>query len=199
MFEVMLPVTARVDPLNVRFPESSKAPDVPAITTRLSVKSDTVAELRTVSPPEILAPPFASNAPPTVVIPVTFTAANVAPPDPPKTASDKVVKVTLRFVPPAPSSTINKSPSASVVVAVPPSISNELNGTVPAVSPLPDPVNAPLDNVTPADVVIPVTLRFSTTFTELMLTISPSDFHATDSISSPTVAPEARVIVFEFV
>ena len=33
------PVTARVDPLNVRFPESSISPDVPAKTTLPEVKS----------------------------------------------------------------------------------------------------------------------------------------------------------------
>ena len=93
--------------MNVRFPESSKAPDAPAITTLLSVRSETVAELKTVSPPAILAPPSASIAPlmstvpvnvetpdtlscvvstnATVVIPVTFIALKLAPCPPPRT------------------------------------------------------------------------------------------------------------------
>ena len=41
---VISPVTARVDPLNVRFPLSSSSPAVPAITTRLSVRSETFAD-----------------------------------------------------------------------------------------------------------------------------------------------------------
>ena len=102
-----VPVTPNCDPLNVRFAESSKAPDVPAITTLLSVRSETVAEERTVSPPAMFAPPSASIAPftskvpvnvetpdtfncvastnATVLIPVTLTAANVAPCPPPRT------------------------------------------------------------------------------------------------------------------
>ena len=52
--------SARVDPLKVRFASSSRAPEEPAITTRLSVRSLTVAEERVVSPPEISAPPLPS-------------------------------------------------------------------------------------------------------------------------------------------
>ena len=50
---VAAPVTARVVPLKVRLPLSSRAPEVPAITTLLSVRSLTVAEERTVSAPEM--------------------------------------------------------------------------------------------------------------------------------------------------
>ena len=71
-----VPVTPNVEPSNVRFPESSKAPDVPAMTTLLSVRSETVAELNTVSPPAILAPPSASIAPLISTVPV-----NVETPD----------------------------------------------------------------------------------------------------------------------
>ena len=35
----MLPVIAKVDPSNVKLPESSSSPEVPAITTLLSVRS----------------------------------------------------------------------------------------------------------------------------------------------------------------
>ena len=48
---VMLPVTANVVPSNCRLLLSSKAPDVPAITTRLSVRSLTVADDIVVSAP----------------------------------------------------------------------------------------------------------------------------------------------------
>ena len=57
---VTSPVTARVEPLKVRLALSSRAPEEPAITTLLSVRSLTVAEERTVSAPEILAPPLPS-------------------------------------------------------------------------------------------------------------------------------------------
>ena len=67
---VAAPVTASVVPSNVRFPESSSAPDVPARTTLLSVRSETVAEERTVSPPAMLAPPSASIAPLISTVPV---------------------------------------------------------------------------------------------------------------------------------
>ena len=40
---VRAPVTASVEPSNVRFALSSSSPEVPAITTRLSVKSETIA------------------------------------------------------------------------------------------------------------------------------------------------------------
>ena len=69
-------MTASVEPSNVKFAESSKAPDVPAMTTLLSVRSETVAELNTVSPPAILAPPSASIAPLISTVPV-----NVETPD----------------------------------------------------------------------------------------------------------------------
>ena len=62
----ILPLTVSVEPSNVRLPESSNAPDEPAITTRLFVRSLTVAEDRTVSAPEIFAPPLPSIAPVTV-------------------------------------------------------------------------------------------------------------------------------------
>ena len=103
---------------------------MPASTTRPADKSDTFAlEATKPAPPEMLAPPLPSIIPPNVPIPVTFTAANVAPPDPPKIASDIVSNVTFLFVPFAPSSTMNRSASASVVVAVPPSISRAVSYT----------------------------------------------------------------------
>ena len=71
-----VPVTPNCDPLNVRFPLSSSAPPVPAITTRLSVRSETVAELSVVSPPAMFAPPSASIAPLISTVPV-----NVETPD----------------------------------------------------------------------------------------------------------------------
>ena len=70
------PVTVNCVPVNVRLPLSSSAPDVPAITMRLSVKSLTVAEDKTVSPPDISAPAFASIAPPNVDTPDTNTSSN---------------------------------------------------------------------------------------------------------------------------
>jgi len=56
----------------VRLALSSREPEVPARTTLPEVRSDTVAEERTVSPPEISAPPFASIAPVKVERPVTL-------------------------------------------------------------------------------------------------------------------------------
>ena len=61
-----VPSTSRVEPSNVKFASSSRAPDVPAITTRLLVRSLMVAEERVVSPPETSRPPFRSVAPVTV-------------------------------------------------------------------------------------------------------------------------------------
>ena len=52
-----VPVIPNCDPLNVKFPLSSSAPDVPAITTLLSVRSETVAEDNVVSPPVTDNPP----------------------------------------------------------------------------------------------------------------------------------------------
>jgi uncharacterized protein (UPF0147 family) len=49
-----------VVPLNVRFALSSMAPEVPASTTRPEVRSETVAEERIDSPPEMFAPPLPS-------------------------------------------------------------------------------------------------------------------------------------------
>ena len=43
LLDVMLPVTARVEPLNVRLPLSSISPDVPASTTLPEVRSETLA------------------------------------------------------------------------------------------------------------------------------------------------------------
>ena len=57
---VRAPVTASVEPSNVRFALSSSSPEVPAITTLLSVKSLIAAELAT-KPPAILAPLSTSN------------------------------------------------------------------------------------------------------------------------------------------
>ena len=61
--------SARVEPSNVKLASSSSSPEVPAITTRLSVRSLTAAELAT-NPPAMFAPPFASMAPVIVVKPV---------------------------------------------------------------------------------------------------------------------------------
>ena len=72
---VASPVTARVDPSKVKLLLSSSSPPVPAITIRLSVRSDTAAEFA-VKPPDILAPPFASIAPVNVEAPDTFTSSN---------------------------------------------------------------------------------------------------------------------------
>ena len=72
-----LPVTVNLVPLNVKLPLSSRAPDVPAITTLSFVKSLTVAELKVVSPPDISAPPLPSIAPLIVVIPVMLNPVNV--------------------------------------------------------------------------------------------------------------------------
>ena len=140
---VTAPVTLRVEPSNVRFPESSISPSVPASTTRPAVKSDTFAvEATRPAPPEMLAPPLPSIIPPNVPIPVTFTAANVAPLDPPKIFSDSLSKVTFLFVPLAPSSIMNRSASAmSPPMSVAPSISRVVIGVVPAVNPEPDPAN----------------------------------------------------------
>ena len=57
-----VPVTASVDPSNVKLPLSSSSPPVPAITTRLSVKSSIFALAA-------LIPPFASITPYAVTIP----------------------------------------------------------------------------------------------------------------------------------
>ena len=65
--------TKNSDPSKVKFESSSRAPEVPAMTTRLLVKSLTVAEERTVSPPEMLAPASPSIAPLIVVIPAILT------------------------------------------------------------------------------------------------------------------------------
>jgi len=70
---VAFPVTANVAPLNVRFALSSSSPPVPAITTRLSVRSSTIKVLA-------VTPPLASNNPPIVEIPDTFSDANVPKP-----------------------------------------------------------------------------------------------------------------------
>ena len=59
---VIEPVTARVEPLNVRFPESSIAPSVPANTTRPDVRSDTFALANVDSP-------VTPSVPPTVALP----------------------------------------------------------------------------------------------------------------------------------
>ena len=68
-----VPVTSNVEPSNVKFPLSSSSPPVPATTTLLSVKSDTLAvEATRPAPPEILAPPLASIIPATVAIPATL-------------------------------------------------------------------------------------------------------------------------------
>ena len=48
--EVTAPVTLRSEPLNVRLPLSSIAPDVPANTTRPDVKSEIFALARVDSP-----------------------------------------------------------------------------------------------------------------------------------------------------
>ena len=64
-----VPVTVRVLPSNVKLPLSSNSPEAPAITTRLSVRSLTFAELTT-KPPAILTPPLASIAPVNVERPV---------------------------------------------------------------------------------------------------------------------------------
>tara|TARA_Y100000052_G_C2911501_1_gene62742 strand:+ start:211 stop:558 length:348 start_codon:yes stop_codon:yes gene_type:complete len=59
---VSSPVTASVDPSNVKLPLSSSSPPVPAITIRLSVKSSIFALAA-------LIPPFASITPFAVTIP----------------------------------------------------------------------------------------------------------------------------------
>ena len=106
--------------------------------------------------------------PPNVPIPVTLTAANVAPLDPPKIDSDSFSNVTFLFVPPAPSSTMNRSASARVVVAVPPSISSAESGTVPAVKFAPEPVILPVRFPTnpPVAVATPVTVRSAAVFSD---------------------------------
>ena len=60
----------------MKLPSPSCSPAEPAITTLLSVRADTVAEERTVSPPAMLAPPSASIAPLMSTVPV-----NVETPD----------------------------------------------------------------------------------------------------------------------
>ena len=99
-------MTASVVPLNVKFPESSNSPAVPARTTLPEVRSEIAAELAT-KPPAMFAPPSASIAPftstvpvnvetpdtlscvasanPNVLIPVTLIAAKFAPCPPPRT------------------------------------------------------------------------------------------------------------------
>ena len=64
--------------LNECYIQGLDAPEVPEITTRLSVKSLTVAEDNVVSPPEISAPPFAISA---VEAPPTVTLLNVDIPE----------------------------------------------------------------------------------------------------------------------
>ena len=61
--EVTAPVTFRSEPLNVRLPLSSRAPAVPANTTRPDVRSETVADAKVDSP-------VTPNVPPTVASPI---------------------------------------------------------------------------------------------------------------------------------
>jgi len=63
----------KVVPLNVKLALSSRAPLTPAKVTLSSVKSLTVADDITVSPPEKFAPPLASIAPAIVAAADTFT------------------------------------------------------------------------------------------------------------------------------
>ena len=116
----------------------------------------------------MLAPPFASSFPPNVPIPVTFTAANVAPLDPPKIDSDSFSNVTFLFVPFAPSSTMNRSASTSEVVAVPPSMSITFSGKVFAVAFAREPVMSPvmLPTNPPVAVATPVTVRSAAVFSD---------------------------------
>ena len=67
------PVTPNLSATNVKLPLSCKAPLVPATVSLPEVRSDTVAELKVVSPPEISAPALPSIAPPNVDTPVTST------------------------------------------------------------------------------------------------------------------------------
>ena len=154
-------MTVNLDPLNVRFPESSISPSVPASTTRPADKSDTFAvEATKPAPPEMLAPPLPSIIPPNVPIPVTFTAANVAPLDPPKIFSDSLSKVTFLFVPLAPSSIMNRSPSAmSPPISVPPSMSITLRGKVFAVAFAREPVMSPVISVSYTHLTLPTKVR----------------------------------------
>ena len=59
--------------MNVKLPLSSRAPELPARTTLSSVKSETVAELKVVSAPVIVAPALPSISPPNVPTPATLT------------------------------------------------------------------------------------------------------------------------------
>ena len=61
---------SRTEPLNVRLASSSSSPPTPAITTRLSVRSSTLAVFA-------CSPPLASSIPPTVVIPDTSSEVRV--------------------------------------------------------------------------------------------------------------------------
>jgi len=71
--KVASPTIARVVPSKVILLLSCKAPLVPASTILLSVKSDTVAELKVDSPPEKSAQPLISTAPAIVAAADTFT------------------------------------------------------------------------------------------------------------------------------
>ena len=66
--------TFSFDPSKVKLASSSSSPPVPAITTRLSVKSSTFAL-------EALIPPFASTKPVNVDIPLTKSLAEVVTPE----------------------------------------------------------------------------------------------------------------------
>ena len=95
-----VPVIPNCDPLNVKLAESSTSPPVPAIRTRSLVRSST-SNVLAVTPPSASIAPFTSKVPvmvvtpetfscvastnPSVAIPVTFTAAKVAPCPPPRT------------------------------------------------------------------------------------------------------------------
>jgi len=178
---VTAPVTARVEPSNVKFVESSRAPEVPARTTRPDVKSETVAEANVASPDvanvvtpetapdEILAVPSVKVPPVTVPDAVTFVApvneplANVAEPsvsEPPVTAP---VAVTVA------------DSTAADVIKLPPVM---LPVAVSVVENEPDvaPYNAPLESVAvpsvnepPVTAPVAVTVADSTAACEMML------------------------------
>ena len=63
-----LPVTERVVPSKVKLELSSRAPEVPAITTLLSVKSEILAEAAVRSVPSNVRFPLSSSSPPAPAI-----------------------------------------------------------------------------------------------------------------------------------
>ena len=85
------PTIARVDPSKVILLLSSNEPEVPASTILLSVKSDTVAELKVVSAPEKFAPALPSTKAENVATPATTTSSKSVRPSTSKLPSASIL------------------------------------------------------------------------------------------------------------